>query len=160
TSSRRSPGVRRRSPGGMPTSAGFTRARLVRRNAASSGLRRCAVVPIVTSPVVTSSSLRPRLAPCQVLPVPASPASPPPYRPVATLGRMTTTSRPGPGPAPAPTPSPAKSEAPGTDNRPRLLLAVVLAALFMAVLDVFIVNVAAPTIGSELHASGADLQLV
>ncbi|MFI9253426.1 MFS transporter [Streptomyces sp. NPDC053069] len=35
-----------------------------------------------------------------------------------------------------------------------------LAALFMAALDVFIVNVAAPTIGSELHASGADLQLV
>ncbi|MEU6085486.1 MFS transporter [Streptomyces sp. NPDC047085] len=35
-----------------------------------------------------------------------------------------------------------------------------LTALFMAVLDVFIVNVAAPTIGSELQASGADLQLV
>nr|WP_308428954.1 MFS transporter [Streptomyces brasiliensis] len=35
-----------------------------------------------------------------------------------------------------------------------------LTALFMAVLDVFIVNVAAPTIGSELRASGADLQLV
>ncbi|MGH1554497.1 MFS transporter [Streptomyces sp. L7] len=34
------------------------------------------------------------------------------------------------------------------------------AALFMALLDVFIVNVAAPTIGTELHASGADLQLV
>jgi MFS family permease len=36
----------------------------------------------------------------------------------------------------------------------------VLAAQFMALLDVFIVNVAAPTIGSDLHASGADLQLV
>ncbi|WP_405920959.1 MFS transporter [Streptomyces longwoodensis] len=35
-----------------------------------------------------------------------------------------------------------------------------LAAQFMALLDVFIVNVAAPTIGSDLHASGADLQLV
>ncbi|MFF5440982.1 MFS transporter [Streptomyces achromogenes] len=35
-----------------------------------------------------------------------------------------------------------------------------LAAMFMAVLDVFIVNVAAPSIGSGLHASGADLQLV
>ncbi|MER5182102.1 MFS transporter [Streptomyces sp. NPDC002896] len=35
-----------------------------------------------------------------------------------------------------------------------------LAAQFMALLDVFIVNVAAPTIGTELHASGADLQLV
>ncbi|GGZ72054.1 hypothetical protein GCM10010389_06560 [Streptomyces echinoruber] len=30
----------------------------------------------------------------------------------------------------------------------------------MALLDVFIVNVAAPTIGTELRASGADLQLV
>ncbi|MFF5300300.1 MFS transporter [Streptomyces sp. NPDC013161] len=40
------------------------------------------------------------------------------------------------------------------------MLAVLLAALFMALLDVFIVNVAAPTIGAELHASGADLQLV
>ncbi|MFF7973246.1 MFS transporter [Streptomyces sp. NPDC007905] len=35
-----------------------------------------------------------------------------------------------------------------------------LTALFMAALDVFIVNVATPTIGSDLHASGADLQLV
>ncbi|WP_234441650.1 MFS transporter [Streptomyces sp. WM6386] len=35
-----------------------------------------------------------------------------------------------------------------------------LAATFMALLDVFIVNVAAPTIGSELQASGAELQLV
>lgn len=40
------------------------------------------------------------------------------------------------------------------------MLAVLLAALFMALLDVFIVNVAAPTIGTELRASGADLQLV
>ncbi|MFJ2826756.1 MFS transporter [Streptomyces sp. NPDC087263] len=35
-----------------------------------------------------------------------------------------------------------------------------LAAQFMALLDVFIVNVAVPTIGSDLHASGAALQLV
>ncbi|MDG4858409.1 MFS transporter [Streptomyces sp. T-3] len=35
-----------------------------------------------------------------------------------------------------------------------------LAAQFMALLDVFIVNVAAPTIGTELDASGAGLQLV
>ncbi|MFG2357591.1 MFS transporter [Streptomyces sp. NPDC048521] len=57
-------------------------------------------------------------------------------------------------------PTVTDSEAPATDNRPRLLLTVLLAALFMAALDVFIVNVAAPTIGSELHSSGADLQLV
>ncbi|WJV51452.1 MFS transporter [Streptomyces flavofungini] len=35
-----------------------------------------------------------------------------------------------------------------------------LTAQFMALLDVFIVNVAAPTIREELHASGAGLQLV
>ncbi|QIZ01624.2 MFS transporter [Streptomyces sp. S1D4-11] len=35
-----------------------------------------------------------------------------------------------------------------------------LTAQFMALLDVFIVNVAVPTIGSELHASGAGMQLV
>ncbi|GAA1296213.1 hypothetical protein GCM10009647_008690 [Streptomyces sanglieri] len=40
------------------------------------------------------------------------------------------------------------------------MLALVLAAQFMALLDIFIVNVAAPTIRSELHASGAGLQLV
>ncbi|MFE5484002.1 MFS transporter [Streptomyces sp. NPDC056527] len=47
-----------------------------------------------------------------------------------------------------------------TDNRPGALLGVVLAAQFMALLDVFIVNVAAPTIRTELSASGAGLQLV
>nr|WP_234376858.1 MFS transporter [Streptomyces sp. TP-A0356] len=35
-----------------------------------------------------------------------------------------------------------------------------LTAQFMALLDVFIVNVAVPTIGSGLHATGAGLQLV
>ncbi|WP_199553206.1 MFS transporter [Streptomyces sp. N35] len=56
------------------------------------------------------------------------------------------------------------SKPPGTDNRPAVrpgrLLAVVLAAQFMALLDVFIVNVAAPTVRTELGASGAGLQLV
>ncbi|MGW6024907.1 MFS transporter [Streptomyces sp. NPDC055099] len=56
--------------------------------------------------------------------------------------------------------SPASSKAPGTDNRPGRLLAVVIAAQFMALLDVFIVNVAAPTIRTELGASGAGLQMV
>ncbi|MEU6988807.1 MFS transporter [Streptomyces sp. NPDC046324] len=55
---------------------------------------------------------------------------------------------------------PVLSKDGGTDNRRRLLLAVVLAAQFMALLDVFIVNVAAPTIRTELRASGAGLQLV
>jgi MFS family permease len=39
-------------------------------------------------------------------------------------------------------------------------LAVVLAGQFMAVLDASVVNVAAPAIHAELHASGAGLQLV
>ncbi|MEU9865812.1 MFS transporter [Streptomyces sp. NPDC047971] len=55
---------------------------------------------------------------------------------------------------------PVLSKDGGTDNRPGLLLGVVLAAQFMALLDVFIVNVAAPTIRAELSASGAGLQLV
>ncbi|WP_187283952.1 MFS transporter [Streptomyces sp. adm13(2018)] len=55
---------------------------------------------------------------------------------------------------------PVLSKDGGTDNRPGLLLGVVLAAQFMALLDVFIVNVAAPTIRVELSGSGAALQLV
>jgi MFS family permease len=45
-------------------------------------------------------------------------------------------------------------------RRPGLLLAAVLGAMFMALLDVFIVNVAAPTVQSDLDASGGSLQLV
>jgi EmrB/QacA subfamily drug resistance transporter len=40
------------------------------------------------------------------------------------------------------------------------LLAVLLTAVFMALVDATIVNVAMPTIGTDLHASGAGLQLV
>ncbi|HEY1005001.1 MAG TPA: MFS transporter [Streptosporangiaceae bacterium] len=41
-----------------------------------------------------------------------------------------------------------------------LMLIVLLAGQFMALLDVTIVNVAMPTIGRTLHATGAELQLV
>ena len=41
-----------------------------------------------------------------------------------------------------------------------LMLIALLAGQFMALLDVTIVNVAMPTIGRTLHASGAELQLV
>jgi len=41
-----------------------------------------------------------------------------------------------------------------------LMLIVLLAGQFMALLDVTIVNVAMPTVGRSLHASGAELQLV
>ncbi|NUS16145.1 MAG: MFS transporter [Streptomyces sp.] len=40
------------------------------------------------------------------------------------------------------------------------MLATILMGQFMALLDVFIVNVAAPTMRADLHASGAQLQLV
>lgn len=46
-----------------------------------------------------------------------------------------------------------------TDRR-WLMLTVLLAGQFMAILDATIVNVAMPTIGTDLHASGAGLQLV
>jgi MFS family permease len=50
---------------------------------------------------------------------------------------------------------------PGAAGRGRwLMLIVLLAGQFMALLDVTIVNVAMPTIGRDLHASGAELQLV
>ncbi|WP_181019044.1 MFS transporter [Streptomyces roseicoloratus] len=55
---------------------------------------------------------------------------------------------------------PVLSKDRGTDNRPGPLLGVVLAAQFMALLDVFIVNVAAPAIRTELGATGAGIQLV
>lgn len=55
--------------------------------------------------------------------------------------------------------------APGTGAPARrppagLLLGLILTAQFMAVLDLFVVNVAAPTIRADLHASGAGLQLI
>lgn len=41
-----------------------------------------------------------------------------------------------------------------------LMLAILLGGQFMAILDVTIVNVAMPTMGSDLDASGASLQLI
>jgi MFS family permease len=48
----------------------------------------------------------------------------------------------------------------GRAIRPGILLAVVLTAQFMAMLDVSVVNVAAQTIRNDLRATGAGLQLV
>jgi MFS family permease len=45
-------------------------------------------------------------------------------------------------------------------SRPGLILALVLVGQFMALLDVAVVNVAAPSIETELGSSGAALQLV
>jgi MFS family permease len=47
-----------------------------------------------------------------------------------------------------------------TPGRGALVLAVLLLGQFMCLMDVFVVNVAMPTIGTDLHASGASLQLV
>jgi MFS family permease len=44
-------------------------------------------------------------------------------------------------------------------RRPWLTLVVLLLGQFMALLDVTIVNVAMPTIGRSLRASGTELQL-
>jgi EmrB/QacA subfamily drug resistance transporter len=49
---------------------------------------------------------------------------------------------------------------PSTRTREGGILAVLLLGVFMAILDVSIVNVAAPTIRTDLHSSGAGLQLV
>src|SRR5579875_1021869 len=49
---------------------------------------------------------------------------------------------------------------PAAARGPWLMLVVLLGGQFMALLDVTIVNVAMPTIGRSLHASGAALQLV
>ncbi|MFD4653995.1 MFS transporter [Kitasatospora sp. NPDC058444] len=57
-------------------------------------------------------------------------------------------------------PRPAGRTTRAPTARPGLLLALVLCGQFMAVLDVSIVNVAVPTIRTDLGASGAALQLV
>ncbi|WP_412542254.1 MFS transporter [Longispora sp. K20-0274] len=54
----------------------------------------------------------------------------------------------------------APAARPGTTARTGWLLATVLAGLFMAILDVSIVNVAVPAIRADLGASGSGLQLI
>jgi MFS family permease len=49
---------------------------------------------------------------------------------------------------------------PSNPSRNGLMLAVLLLGQFMCIVDVFVVNVAMPSIGTGLHASGASLQLV
>ncbi|MDT0342724.1 MFS transporter [Streptomyces litchfieldiae] len=48
----------------------------------------------------------------------------------------------------------------GSPRRAGWLLAIVLTGQFMALLDIFIVNVAAPTVQADLAASGGELQLI
>ncbi|UWE08478.1 MFS transporter [Actinacidiphila bryophytorum] len=63
-------------------------------------------------------------------------------------------------PAHRPTVDPGATKPGRAGPRPGLLLATILIGQFMALLDVFIVNVAAPTIRTDLDASGAALQLI
>jgi EmrB/QacA subfamily drug resistance transporter len=55
---------------------------------------------------------------------------------------------------------PAPGQVAPKQARPGVLLAIVLIGQFMALLDVAVVNVAGPSIRSDLHSSGAGLQLV
>lgn len=57
----------------------------------------------------------------------------------------------------APVPSTTETARP---VRAGAILTVLLIAQFMAILDVSVTNVAAPTIRADLHTSGAELQLV
>jgi len=78
------------------------------------------------------------------------------------LDRSTGTMVSGQGPAVHSRDIPAPSRRTGRSRPvlPGVLLAIVLAAQFMALLDASIVNVAIPTIQGSLRASGASLQLV
>ncbi|WP_329564142.1 MFS transporter [Kitasatospora sp. NBC_01266] len=63
-------------------------------------------------------------------------------------------------PAALPSDAVAADAGPAGRRRSGLLLGLILTGQFMAVLDVAIVNVAVPTMRTDLHASGAALQLV
>ena len=69
-------------------------------------------------------------------------------------------SRGGTTPLRPPATGGSRSPGPLGKIRPGLVLAIVLIGQFMAVLDASIVNVAAPSIHTSLHASGASLQLI
>ncbi|NUS07484.1 MAG: MFS transporter, partial [Nonomuraea sp.] len=56
--------------------------------------------------------------------------------------------------------SPALDTTPDRTKASGLLLAVILVGQFLAILNVNIVNVATPTIESDLHSSGAGLQMI
>ncbi|MFF9348888.1 MFS transporter [Streptomyces sp. NPDC014734] len=63
-------------------------------------------------------------------------------------------------PADSAPPAPVAGAPPHTGPSPWRALSVVLAGVFMAVLDTFIVLVAAPAVQKDLRASDADIQLV
>jgi MFS family permease len=90
------------------------------------------------------------------------PGTPPPgldhadATPASVAGIPTQPGAPGRLPAaPAPAPVPTRAGSGG-----RLALALLLLGQFMAILDVSIVNVALPTLRTDLHTSDSGLQLV
>jgi len=100
-------------------------------------------------------------------------AEPPTGAPSSPLSPSCTTSRaPRHLPAPEPTvPQPAErtmsppaeptmSRPAEPDPRRWRVLPAILVATFMSLFDVFVVNVAAPSIGGDLHASDAGLELI
>ncbi len=77
--------------------------------------------------------------------------------PTPASGKPVHQDRPGAAPPPAAIPA----ATPAADrSRPGLVLALVLVGQFMAMIDVSIVNVAVPTMRTDLGASGAALQLI
>src|SRR5580700_4987929 len=76
-----------------------------------------------------------------------------------------TTSPPAATPAAVPPSDPppaqsASSPEPAYDPRRWKALPIVLSATFMSLFDIFVVNVAAPSIQHDLHASSSILELV
>src|SRR2546423_1130515 len=61
--------------------------------------------------------------------------------------------------SPAATPAPAEAF-PEPDPRRWRMLPVILSAIFMAMFDYFVVNVAAPSFQQDLHTTDAGLELV
>lgn len=123
---------------------------------------------LLTPPIVGAGARA-----CQVLSVPASAGSRERHPFADRLTGMTDNFSSGAPPTPVLTvPTPPAIKEPGTDNGPApgagsarsrgagRTLAVILTGQFMALLDAFIVTVAAPSIGAGLDASGAALQLV
>ncbi|WP_007517287.1 MFS transporter [Pseudofrankia saprophytica] len=85
--------------------------------------------------------------------------------PSSPLSSPSTASRaPVAVPAPAGAAGPARSARPGEpaepDPRRWRVLPAILVATFMSLFDVFVVNVAAPSIGGDLRASDAGLELI
>src|SRR3984885_949859 len=180
SSSRRSPGVRRRPMGVRPTCCGAIRSRRSRRNAPSSR-RRSSAVSLVSTVRTTlpsgphgSAAAAAASVPARVplLTMPPSCASFMDYCQVSVSTRITRLLVPGYVCAHAgcmtsgvdETTRPATIAPAPAEGQPAALttlgLMTVLIGVFLPMTDFFIVNVALPTIDRALHAPAGMLQLV